>query len=85
MSDTCDCVCQAVAILPAGNRLHGNAPLLAGVRTGFCGSLTTFSAWQLQNVLLLVGGRGRDGGQWAQVLQGGLKLTRMGRTQASGR
>lgn len=59
---------KAIAILPASSMIQDNAPLLAGIRTGFCGSLTTFSAWQLQNVLLLVGGRGRDGGQWAQAL-----------------
>jgi fluoride exporter len=58
---------QAVGILPAGHPWQGNAPLLAGLRTGYCGSLTTFSAWQLQCVLLLVGGRGRQGGQWDQV------------------
>lgn len=59
---------KAVAILPASSMIQDNAPLLAGIRTGFCGSLTTFSHWQLQNALLLVGGRGRDGGQWAQAL-----------------
>ena len=58
---------QAVGILPAAHPWQGNAPLLAGLRTGYCGSLTTFSAWQLQCVLLLVGGRGRQGGQWDQV------------------
>ena len=38
-----------------------------GLRTGYCGSLTTFSVWMLQAVQLLVGGTGRQGGQWAQV------------------
>ena len=56
-----------MGILPAAHPWQGNAPLLAGLRTGYCGSLTTFSAWQLQCVLLLVGGRGRQGGQWDQV------------------
>ena len=58
---------QAVGILPAAHPWQGNAPLLAGLRTGYCGSLTTFSAWQLQCVLLLVGGRRRQGGQWDQA------------------
>ena len=33
-----------------------NAPLWTGLRTGYCGSLTTFSAWQLQMVQMLIGG-----------------------------
>ncbi len=57
-----------MALLPGGHPWQRNTALVAGLRTGYCGSLTTFSAWQLQNVLLLVGGRGRDGGQWSQVL-----------------
>lgn len=44
--------------------------LLVGLRTGFCGSLTTFASWQLSLVSLLIGGRGYDGGQWAEFLWG---------------
>jgi len=61
------CRLQAVALLPAGHPWQYNAALQTGLRTGYCGSLTTFSAWQLQEMLLFIGGTGRDGGQWAQA------------------
>lgn len=45
----------AIAILPAGHSLQGHVPLLAGMRTGFCGSLTTFASWHLQVVVMMFG------------------------------
>jgi len=56
-------------VLPERHPWQEHMALHVGLRTGYCGSLTTFSAWLLQCVQLLVGGSGRDGGQWAQVLQ----------------
>lgn len=41
-----------------------------GLRTGFCGSLTTFASWEFSLVLALIGGKGRQGGQWADFLWG---------------
>jgi len=55
-------------VLPERHPWQEHVALHVGLRTGYCGSLTTFSAWLLQCVQLLVGGSGRDGGQWAQVL-----------------
>ncbi len=51
--------------------------LLIGLRTGFCGSLTTFASWEFSLVLGLIGGAGVEGGQWAEFLWGlvvGLQL-----------
>jgi hypothetical protein len=58
---------QAIAVLPESHPWQEHVALHVGLRTGYCGSLTTFSAWLLQTVELLVGGTGRDGGQWSQV------------------
>ena len=66
---------QAIAVLPERHPWQEHVALHVGMRTGYCGSLTTFSAWLLQCVQLLVGGSGRDGGQWAQVLH--LELMRI--------
>ena len=60
---------QALVVLPESHPWQEHVALHVGLRTGYCGSLTTFSAWLLQCVELLVGGTGRDGGQWAQVRQ----------------
>ena len=43
---------------------------MVGLRTGFCGSLTTFASWELFLVTLLIGGDGIQGGQWAEFLWG---------------
>ena len=43
---------------------------MVGLRTGFCGSLTTFASWELSLVTLLIGGRAIQGGQWAEFLWG---------------
>ncbi len=38
----------ALAMLPSGSHLQTHTPLHIGLRTGFCGSLTTFASWMLQ-------------------------------------
>ena len=58
---------QAIGLLPASHPWQGNFELQVGLRTGFCGSLTTFSSWELESFQMLLGGKGRDGGQWADV------------------
>ncbi|KAL6754990.1 hypothetical protein V8C86DRAFT_271040 [Haematococcus lacustris] len=42
-------------LLPAGSPLQGVEPLALGLRTGLCGSLTTYASWMLQVVVMLVG------------------------------
>ena len=44
--------------------------LHVGLRTGFCGSLTTFASWQLFLIQILIGGKSNQGGQWAEFLWG---------------
>ena len=39
---------QPVAALPAAHPLQDAVALHVGLRTGYCGSLTTFSSWLLQ-------------------------------------
>lgn len=58
-------VCHALHLY-----LQDAPELLVGLRTGFCGSLTTFASWELSLVTLLIGGRGIQGGQWAEFLWG---------------
>ncbi|KAI8468887.1 MAG: hypothetical protein J3K34DRAFT_425493 [Monoraphidium minutum] len=50
----------ALAMVPRTSSLQVHTAFQVGLRTGFCGSLTTFSSWMLQAVLLLVSGRGTD-------------------------
>jgi CrcB protein len=38
------------------------------MRTGFCGSLTTFSSWMLQAVVMIVGGKPLPRSEWVQGL-----------------
>jgi fluoride ion exporter CrcB/FEX len=45
----------ALAALPPGHGLQAHAALHVGLRTGFCGSLTTFASWHLQAVGMMVG------------------------------
>jgi len=44
-----------VPILPRSNRIQFRPDIQIGIRTGLCGSLTTFSGWNTQMVLLMVG------------------------------
>ncbi|EIE22217.1 hypothetical protein COCSUDRAFT_42582 [Coccomyxa subellipsoidea C-169] len=69
---------KPMAILPQKSPLQGVPELHIGVRTGFCGSLTTFASWEYSLVTGLVGGQGKQGGQWAEFLWGlviGLQLS----------
>ena len=50
-------VSTAVAVLPHRSPWQTNSALHVGVRTGYCGSLTTFASWELAMVQLLVGGK----------------------------
>jgi len=45
----------ALAALPPGHGLQSHAALHVGLRTGFCGSLTTFASWHLQAVAMMAG------------------------------
>lgn len=59
-----------VAFLPASHSWQNHKELLVGLRTGYCGSLTTFASWQLALIQLLIGVKSGDGGQWQQWLWG---------------
>lgn len=48
---------KPVAILPERNAWQRNSELHVGLRTGYCGSLTTFASWELAMVQLLIGGQ----------------------------
>ena len=39
---------------PSACHVHRPPPAAAGVRTGYCGSLTTFASWQLELIMLAV-------------------------------
>ncbi|GLI63235.1 hypothetical protein VaNZ11_006125, partial [Volvox africanus] len=41
--------------LPRNSKLQSDGELHIGLRTGYCGSLTTFSSWFMQVVILMVG------------------------------
>ncbi|GLC49511.1 hypothetical protein PLESTB_000227100 [Pleodorina starrii] len=61
-----------LAFAPRGSTLQNHGELHLGLRTGYCGSLTTFSSWLLQVVVLMVGramppGKLR-GTHWVQAL-----------------
>ena len=53
---------KALAILPPTHAWQSAPELHIGLRTGFCGSLTTFSAWSLALFLQLTGGEASEGG-----------------------
>ena len=58
-----------LAVLPRSSSLQVHTALQVGMRTGFCGSLTTFSSWMLQVVVLIVGGRPTGGrSRWVEAL-----------------
>ena len=61
---------KSLTFLPASSRLQNEEELQVGLRTGYCGSLTTFASWELALVQLLIGSKGGDGGQWQQWLWG---------------
>lgn len=59
---------KPLAALPAAHPWQAAPELHIGLRTGFCGSLTTLSGWTMALTLQLVGGDGRAGrrpAQWA--------------------
>ena len=64
----------ALAMLPAGGLfapLQKHTALHLGLRTGFCGSLTTYASWMLQMVQMFVGGPpSRFGSEWPAALWG---------------
>lgn len=61
---------KTLAILPASHHFQGEKELQVGLRTGYCGSLTTFASWELSLLQLLIGSTGGNGGQWQQWLWG---------------
>ena len=61
---------KTLAVLPESHRLQGDKELQVGLRTGYCGSLTTFASWELSLLQLLIGSKAGDGGQWQQWLWG---------------
>ena len=61
---------KSLAFLPARSHLQKQKDLQVGLRTGYCGSLTTFASWELALLQLLIGSKGGDGGQWQQWLWG---------------
>ena len=61
---------KLLAVLPSENPWQHAKNLQVGLRTGYCGSLTTFASWELSLLQLLVGVREGNGGQWQQWLWG---------------
>lgn len=61
---------KSLAFLPASSWLQHEKELQVGLRTGYCGSLTTFASWELSLLQLLIGSKGGNGGQWQQWLWG---------------
>eukprot|EP00884_Botryococcus_braunii_P010563 jgi/Botrbrau1/19508/Bobra.0035s0009.2 len=61
---------KALAILRRTHPWQDAPELHIGLRTGFCGSLTTFASWDYQLMTMLIGGRGMKGGQWPEFLWG---------------
>ncbi|CAK0780113.1 hypothetical protein CVIRNUC_004940 [Coccomyxa viridis] len=69
---------KELAILPESSSWQAAPELHIGLRTGYCGSLTTFASWEYSLVTSLIGGLGKQGGQWAEFLWGliiGLQLS----------
>ena len=61
---------KSLAFLPAHSCLQDKKELQVGLRTGYCGSLTTFASWEVSLLQLLIGSKGGGGGQWQQWLWG---------------
>lgn len=53
---------------PTPDPLQAHTPFQVGLRTGFCGSLTTFSSWILQVVVMMVGGGPSGRSLWPEGL-----------------
>lgn len=49
---------HAMAILPRDSFQQANDELQLGLRTGFCGALTTFASWNQQMIRMLIGLQG---------------------------
>jgi len=64
-------IAGSVPLLPQRNALQAHTPFLVGVRTGFCGTLTTYASWLLQMVRMLVGGAPSSfDTEWVAALSG---------------
>lgn len=60
-----------LAFLPASSSFQEWSELHLGLRTGFCGSLTTFASWNNQMVIMACGGKGTvQSTQWLAALVG---------------
>jgi fluoride ion exporter CrcB/FEX len=60
-----------IAMLPINSPLQTHMPFQVGLRTGLCGSLTTFASWITQMVLMIVGGKPMPlGTQWVEAIAG---------------
>eukprot|EP00887_Chlorella_sp_A99_P004152 scaffold23.g4152.t1 len=56
---------KAVALLPKGHAWQTNLELQLGIRTGYCGSLTTFASWQLELMTAAI-----NNNQWVNMVVG---------------
>lgn len=60
-----------LAFLPASSSMQEWGELHLGLRTGFCGSLTTFASWSNQMVVMACGGEGTvQSTQWLAAIVG---------------
>lgn len=60
-----------VVFLPRDSRLQKWTICLVGIRTGLCGSLTTFASWNTQMVVMICNGKGTVlSSQWVSALFG---------------
>jgi len=62
----------ALPLLHQDSPLQKHAALLLGLRTGYCGSLTTFASWMVQMVEMMIGGEPAPviGSEWVAALWG---------------
>ncbi|GAB4817231.1 hypothetical protein N2152v2_004277 [Parachlorella kessleri] len=56
---------KALAVLPKRHSWQDNLELQIGIRTGYCGSLTTFASWQLELMTAAI-----DSNQWMNMVVG---------------
>lgn len=62
-----------LALVSVRSPLQAHLPFQVGLRTGLCGSLTTFASWNLQMVVMFVGGspvKTAYGAQWVDAVAG---------------